>query len=532
MPFRMPCPGCGTSFSLPDEARGKKVRCKKCSRVFAAGGSLPGPDEPLDVLPVDDQDEEPVAAPGPARPAPPRPRSEARPESASAPAGPVWPWLVGGGVGLFVLGFTAAALVVILFGKNAQPAAVAAAPTVQAASPPSTPAAAEPADAPEPAAAATEPAAPEPRARRGTRKSPTQRPDAERPDEQPPARQGVDTVTVVPLPSPAADLCVGGAGRYLVLLLPAERTLAVFDARQGKVTHRLPVASDNVKIAAGRDRLLAVYPDENLVQRWDLATGQREASGKLGVSEPVLAVAMGSASDGPLLVVTNKGVHAHGPTFLDVQTFQPLELTPVGREQLHSTVGLQVRASANGRVFAVMSAGSIPSGLETYVLEGQTVHTYYKHDTAGVLIPNANGRLVFAGGGARTNKLEPTGSPPEDPTQVGGIPSQTVPYYLEPSHLPPVLGDGRRQGRSGQSQPVLSLRREGSNRLFARLTDPEGLGPIHRLNVAGVSPDSPLPLDRRIHLLLEDGLVILIPPPADRLVLHHLDIRRAQGAPK
>lgn len=37
MSNRATCPGCNTSFALSDQQRGKKVRCKKCARIFLAG---------------------------------------------------------------------------------------------------------------------------------------------------------------------------------------------------------------------------------------------------------------------------------------------------------------------------------------------------------------------------------------------------------------------------------------------------------------------------------------------------------------
>src|SRR5262245_29133186 len=36
MSFQSVCPGCQTSFTLKDEQRGKKIRCKKCEEIFVA----------------------------------------------------------------------------------------------------------------------------------------------------------------------------------------------------------------------------------------------------------------------------------------------------------------------------------------------------------------------------------------------------------------------------------------------------------------------------------------------------------------
>ncbi|HMC63840.1 MAG TPA: trypsin-like peptidase domain-containing protein [Gemmataceae bacterium] len=42
MSIQMACPGCGASYTLSDELRGKKVRCKKCEEIFAVNGAAKG----------------------------------------------------------------------------------------------------------------------------------------------------------------------------------------------------------------------------------------------------------------------------------------------------------------------------------------------------------------------------------------------------------------------------------------------------------------------------------------------------------
>ena len=63
------------------------------------------------------------------------------------------------------------------------------------------------------------------------------------------------------LPAPAADACAGGGGRFLILHLAQTRQLAVFDVNQAKVVKYLPVPADNVRFAAGMNKLLVVAPD-------------------------------------------------------------------------------------------------------------------------------------------------------------------------------------------------------------------------------------------------------------------------------
>src|SRR5205823_5623698 len=77
---------------------------------------------------------------------------------------------------------------------------------------------------------------------------------------------GQDKV-VRPLPAPVEDLAVGGGGRYLILHLPRVHKLAVFDVSAAQVVHQIGLAEDNIKFAAGMDKLLVVMPNLGLVQR-------------------------------------------------------------------------------------------------------------------------------------------------------------------------------------------------------------------------------------------------------------------------
>jgi hypothetical protein len=77
MPILTPCPGCGKQYQLPDEMRGRKVRCPKCAETLLVGGAAAEEEIP-EVLPADgERGDDPlpqrpgrVSAPCPAAPAP------------------------------------------------------------------------------------------------------------------------------------------------------------------------------------------------------------------------------------------------------------------------------------------------------------------------------------------------------------------------------------------------------------------------------------------------------------------------------
>jgi hypothetical protein len=69
------------------------------------------------------------------------------------------------------------------------------------------------------------------------------------------------------LASSIGDVCVGGGGRFLIMHLPRDRTLAVFDTKAAKVVKYLPVADGGLKFAAGMDNLMTFLPGDNLLER-------------------------------------------------------------------------------------------------------------------------------------------------------------------------------------------------------------------------------------------------------------------------
>ena len=324
---------------------------------------------------------------------------------------------------------------------------------------------------------------------------------------------------VRPLPSVVGDLAVGGAGRYLILHLPAQRKLAVFDANEGKVTRYLSVAADNVKFAAGLDKLMVALPDNNLIQRWDLRTGEREVSAPLPFAGVVKALAMGSASQGPLLVhwAVGTGALDRAPVdFLDIQTLKPLPIQGnAGRGHCYRDF-MHFRASAAGTVFGVWCTSHSPQGIGALVFEGRTLHSYYEHNSALFVIPGPDGRVLHTGAGLYTNqvkRLEANATERCVPAHHGG-------YHLRFRPGDPLAG---RFGRP-QGQPVpqgVTLYMAGNDRPLLTVPDVEvPSGNDHWARNDFTS-------DKRLHLIPAAKLLVTIPETNDKLVLHRFDLDAA-----
>jgi hypothetical protein len=301
---------------------------------------------------------------------------------------------------------------------------------------------------------------------------------------------------VRPLPSAVTAVAAGGGGRFLILYLPKIHKLAVFDASAARVVKYVPVEEDDVRFAAGRDKLLVVLPGKHVIQRWSLTTLEREVSVQLPTRGRVTVAAMGSASHGPLLLASSGPV-----TFLDPATLKPVEVQ-VPENRVVGGLGDRacIRVSADGKVFGLWSADGSPQGLQTWVLVGNRLQVHYEHDSAGHVTPGPDGRVVHTGRGLYTAELKPR-KEENDAGAAYCVPAAHGPLYLS-------LSPGRRDS--------VAVHMTGHAGPLARLPGVDAF--------EGVGDREAFSLDRRYHLIPEARLLVTIPATADRLVLYRFDL--------
>jgi serine/threonine protein kinase len=227
----------------------------------------------------------------------------------------------------------------------------------------------------------------------------------------------VESKSVVRLRGTVGDVAVGAGGRYLFLILDRLKKIAVFDVNAVAVVKTLNIASDGVLVTAGAKKLVVVYPDQGIVQRWSLDNFQKELVQKFPFRCVIKAIAMGSNSDGPLLVYWALGTSQADPaamSLLDISSLKPLKDLRQGGPQRNanprlagtgaitlfghlglSSSALHLRAAASGEVFGMWSASVSPQGLGSLALRGKTAEAYYEHTSVGHVVPGADGRVLY-----------------------------------------------------------------------------------------------------------------------------------------
>jgi hypothetical protein len=311
----------------------------------------------------------------------------------------------------------------------------------------------------------------------------------------------------VNLPSAAASVVPAAGGRLLLIHLPKDRKIAVFDTAEAKIVKYLPLAEDEAKFAAGREKLVVLLPGANVIQRWSLATLEREASVTNPIGSPVKSLLMGSASDGPLIVTTKSAANAFdSPTilFFDPKTFKKSDHTfgEGGRTAWHPQYPPEVRVSANGELLTAWVWGLSPSGVYIWSLEGKTFKGVHHHESWGALLPDPDGRTVFSSGRVTTAD----GKKLNDAPKGLAIPAVQGPLVLSIDGL---VYDPFNRGEKKPLRASVHIDRDSR----ALITLPELTG----LTAGGQ-------LDQRVSLIPGAKLLAILSDAGDKLILHRFDL--------
>ncbi len=322
-----------------------------------------------------------------------------------------------------------------------------------------------------------------------------------------------DDKTEIKLPGAVDLTCFGGGGRYVIMRIPSAKQIAVLDVCEGKVTKFLPLPEDGALIAASNEHLFVLAPTDNVLQRWNLSTFEKErtVANPLGGAPRHLLV--GHATDGPLFVV--------GPNkALDTKTFKevPLGEGATGGRGLCSvfvTNRTQVNVSADGRVFAWHTQGVSPTGLSTTVLGADEATSHHEHTTVGAILPGPDGTL-FTAAGLFTPELKLVGE------KVGyqywrhaPIPAAHGKLYLTIAPEDDTTLAGRK------APPRVLLKMIGDNKPLLDLTTLAGLDipANHNQTIA-----TGLQLHNRVFLVPDAKAVAILHGTADKVTIHKLDV--------
>jgi hypothetical protein len=328
--------------------------------------------------------------------------------------------------------------------------------------------------------------------------------------------------TTYKLPETAERVIPAGGGRFLVLHFPRLRKVGVFDVNEAKITRYIDLAEDRPQFAAGMSKLVVYLPSSQLLQRYDLLTGQCDATKELpGVD--VKTMVMGHASAGPIAIAAPDGGRLVNLDTLSEMTLppddQPEAFAPLGPRRL--PFRQHIWAAANGRVFVgasdnVGAAVTLDRDLKVLIAHG---------DAFQYARPSPDGKYVCRDGcGVVTVDNQKTVdaffSDPSRGSQFGYycLPAAHGPYYfhIHFGHQPLGIILKEHEGFSR----TITVYMYGLDRkiIEADVSDLPDWGNLHEQN---------LPFEERLLLIPQAKLFISVNPTRDRLTLVPLDIDKA-----
>ncbi|QJW93782.1 hypothetical protein [Frigoriglobus tundricola] len=312
----------------------------------------------------------------------------------------------------------------------------------------------------------------------------------------------------VRLPGPVTDVCGGGGGRFLIFQLAGGRKLAVFDTSLAKVVKELPLAEGTTHVAAGRNRLVAVYPGAKVAQFWDLTTFEKEKVVLLPdelTKSPIHQVCMGSACDETLFayIAPEKRTLAVALGTMKATEVRWNHWGPGG-----AYGPLEMRVSGDGSVLTGRGGGWAGCDVALFA-RGKQIGACDKipfwNAVSAAALPTADGRYVFASGRVLDRALAQT-------EWTGGKDAYVVPG-VEPGFVLALAGVGRVGvgNQPGQRPAAVGVYTEDRQKLFV-------------LREADELTADALPWEKRVFYYPRSGLLLTLAPGKDRLVLRRVDL--------
>lgn len=314
----------------------------------------------------------------------------------------------------------------------------------------------------------------------------------------------------VKLPAAAREIVEGGGGRYLLLRLGVLHKIAVFDAAVCKITGYVPIEDDNELYAAGAKWLLCIMPTRHVISRWSLSTLTREFETALPPDLQPGGAAMGSASDGPLVLAD-----AESPKFIDPVSLRLIDvkLDHLDLWEQRGRWPQRERAAADGSMFCQTEG---QNALVFFNIRGMTATTTYEifNGEFKVCRPSPDGRLILTDAGiASADGFKDFDS--DQFRNLSSVPSCDSQYFLTVlyrNRFNPV-GDVTPDSKTtfslycGIDQPVLF-----------QLPELPELSGMRWPRMGGG-----MPLEQRIHLISRAKLLITFSESDDELVVRPFD---------
>jgi hypothetical protein len=193
-------------------------------------------------------------------------------------------------------------------------------------------------------------------------------PDRPLPRVEAPALEA-DQITV-PLPGPVDDVIPAANGRLLLFHIKSLRQVAVFDVAAAKVTKLVSLVDvARPVLMANARKLFVVAREAERIDRWDLATLEKDGDAPMPEAGRVVAMAAGYASEGPAVIATSEGEPRVATYFLSMFDTSLMRRLPQPAMRLDGGLPNGLTVGPDGRGVLAFALGSSASASPLFEID-------------------------------------------------------------------------------------------------------------------------------------------------------------------
>jgi len=317
--------------------------------------------------------------------------------------------------------------------------------------------------------------------------------------------------TTTKTPHSITDAVVAGGGKYVILKMQAFPGLAAYDADEKKIVHTLRLGSDNFLYTAGGNVVLVYYPENNLLQTWNLETFEKLKTKPNAKGAIVTYMTMGHSNGNRALIryaVGTEALDRAGMYLLDTTTLQEIPVKGEGNRLLGHNSSyrdfIHQRTDGTMQIVSEWATSHSPSGLGVFLLADSSWTSVYDHTSVGYIAVGDDGLIYTQSGSIYNSQL----------TKIGDLPGEK---------LIPGIGGALFLGISDSGS--MQVYASGSITPIGPVGDFPGLSEGSQA-ISGARGRTPFVFDRHIVFDPSHGRIILIPSEHDRVIQRDFDLEQ------
>jgi hypothetical protein len=297
----------------------------------------------------------------------------------------------------------------------------------------------------------------------------------------------------------ADRIAIGGGGKYLVAAIGSKQSVVIINLIERRIVKRLATNDGNLRVAAGKSMFVVYRGGSKQLTRYDFKRYLPQTTVEL--DDPIDDLALGSASEGPLVTVAPHG----DPMLLDLPTLREIIDSDAGPIAASADMFDHISAAADGRSYFAWESRNPRHTAVRYQLAGSRLIRDDRNSWAGNLQAfSADGSTIHTLG----NRFDHEGTRLPQPTEpITTVPSLTENYSLgwSTDRTPADVDSPLRIFAGRESEPLAAL---------------EHVRPPEFPQLAGSDPLR----NSRVTFVPEAAAVVTVPATSDRLRVDRVKI--------